>query len=481
MNKLTPRGIVEELDHYIVGQEAAKRAMAVALCNRERRRRLPSELRSEVTPKNMLMIGHTGVGKTEIARRIAAMTDAPFTKVEATRFTEVGYVGRDVESIISDLVAVSVRMVYQEKLKEVESKAAKLATERLIDYLCHQLADGDKQPAQKGQLAVQVSASVGEGGEKQSLPLSGESGGTRRRKRSLPARRTVAKLLQNQQLDDQFVEIEVGDEADSLAALMGIRMALDSEEMIDDFIDFSDGFKNCGIERRWRKVSVKEARRILTREESSKLLDLGQVVDYAIEQVEEGGVVFIDELDKLIGPKVEVGRDVSGEGVQRDLLPLLEGTTVMTKYGPVMTEHVLFLAAGSFYQGKPSELVPELQGRFPLRVELSPLSQGDLTRILYEPRNSLIKQYQALLETEGVELTFTGDAIEEIARLAVLMNERTENIGARRLSTIMEKILEELSFSAPEKEGESVVIDKAYVSQRIGGLVQDEDLSRYVL
>ena len=468
MGNLTPKNIVQELDKYIIGQQEAKKAVAIALCNRERRRKLPPQIRSDVVPKNILMIGPTGVGKTEIARRLAAMIDAPFIKVEATKFTEVGYVGRDVESIIHDLIEVSASNIYHEELKQIESNAENLATERLVGYLCQQLAQRGKQAAEKGQ---QVPGSVSKA-SKRSPPVW-QGGG-----RATVTRERLTKLLASHKLEDQFVEIEVGD-SELTVSLFDPRLDTDLE---DDNL-FNEMYKNVRSQngQRKRKVRVKEARRILIREEANKLLDFDQVVEQAVNKVEEDGLVFIDEIDKICGPKMDMGRDVSGEGVQRDLLPLLEGTTVMTRYGPVKTDHILFVAAGTFSQNKPSELIPELQGRFPLRVELSPLSQHDLEMILVEPRNSLTKQYEALLATEGLTLTFTEDGIREIARLAVLMNERTENIGARRLFTIIERLVEDLSFTASERKGEQVTIDASYVLQQVGSLIRDENLSRYIL
>ena len=468
MGDLVPKSIVGELDKYIVGQEEAKRAVAIALCNRERRRKLSPEMRQEVIPKNILMIGSTGVGKTEIARRLAAIVNAPFLKVEATKFTEVGYVGRDVESIIHDLVEVSVNKVYHEELKEIENKAKRLATERIVGYLCRQLGKRKRAVAKSQQVLSGISKAAGK-------TTIGAGDG----RASTTTRRRVTELLRNQQLEEQFIEIEVGDGVAEMGSIIESPTEIDWEEG-DPFNEFYGGLRSH-VGQRKRKVRVKEARRILIREDANKLLDFDQVLEQAIDRVEENGLVFIDELDKLIGPKVDVGRDVSGEGVQRDLLPLLEGTTVMTRHGPVKTEHILFIAAGTFSQNKPSEVIPELQGRFPLRVELSPLSQHDLERILTEPDNSLIKQYQALLATEGIDLVFTEDGVREIARLVVLMNERSDNIGARRLYTIMEKLLEDLSFAASDRRGEQVVVDANYVFQQVGGLIKDENLSRYIL
>lgn len=462
MGHLTPKAIVRELDKYVVGQQEAKRSVAIALCNRERRKKLPQEMRDEVVPKNILMIGPTGVGKTEIARRLAAIVNAPFLKVEATKFTEVGYVGRDVESIIHDLVEASANRVYHERLKEIESEAQKLATQRIVGYLYQQLRQRSKQAV--GQQAPNVIL------ERAPLEVGRASAMSRQR---------LTKLLLSQQLEEQFVEIEVDDDVEGKVSLIAPRLEVDLED--EKYFDESHCSVSSHVVQRKRKVRVKEARRILTREEANKLLDFDQVADQAIKRAEENGVVFIDEIDKLCGPKVDIGRDVSGEGVQRDLLPLLEGTMVITRYGVMKTEHMLFIAAGTFSQNKPSELIPELQGRFPLRVELSSLSQNDMKRILLEPRNSLTRQYQALLNTEGVALSFTEDGVDEIARLAALMNERNENIGARRLYTIMEKLLEDLSFTASERKGEQVVVDAKYVWQQVGGLIKDENLSRYIL
>lgn len=463
MGNLTPQSIVRELDKYIIGQKEAKRAVAIALCTRERRKKLPPELRQEITPKNILMIGPTGVGKTEVARRMARMINAPFVKVEATKFTEVGYVGRDVDSIISDLVETGVTKVYGEKLREVENEAEKLVNKKLIGYLYQQLAPENKHQVVKGRLAIGTVSAQGRG--RKHAPLS---------------RQLIAKLLQSHQLDDQLIEIEVDREVRGQSVVSGFY-----HDEAEEFEDRSDIFMADLTDYRQtqqrRRVSVKEARRILTRLEAGKMLDFSQVLEEAIEQVEENGVVFLDELDKLVGPRIEVGRDVSGEGVQRDLLPLLEGARVITRYGIVKTDHILFITAGAFYHSRPSELIPELQGRFPLRVELSPLTLTDLERILVEPQDALTRQYQALLATESVELIFTESGIKEIARLATLMNERSENTGARRLNTIMEKVLEELNFSAPERAGNRVTVDIDYVREHIGNLIKDEDLSRYIL
>ena len=457
MRGITPQAALQELEKYIVGQTEAKRAVAIALRNRERRRQLPVEMRKEVLPKNILMIGPTGVGKTEIARRMAALIDAPFIKVEATRFTEVGYVGKDVDSIISELLEAAFTKVYEGRIREVETKAEKLANEKLLDYLCKQLSASSTIP--RGQLPLLPP-------EERTVLRKGH------RQRSFSSRQYVARLLHARQLEEQLVEIEVGREAEHLAEAP-LRAEEDTWEW-ENAPDYTH-------QPRRRRLPVKEARRILTREEASKLVDFDQVVDEAIGQTEENGVVFLDELDKLCAPKIEIGRDVSGEGVQRDLLPIVEGTTIVTRFGPVKTDHILFIAAGAFYDCKPSDLIPELQGRFPLRVELQHLSQEDLERILVEPENALTKQYQALLATEGVELEFSRDGIQEVAYWASQMNERLENIGARRLYTIMEQVLEELSFHAPERKGQRVVIERSYVQKHLASVIRDEDLSRYIL
>ncbi len=462
MDQLTPQAIVNELDSYIVGQKNAKRAVAIALRNRERRRQLPPEVRQEITPKNILMIGPTGVGKTEIARRMASIIDAPLIKVEATKFTEVGYVGRDVESMVSDLVETSVMKVYDRKVREVETQAEGLATEKILDYLCKQLppARALRAPVRKQEALAKPRAKI--------------------QRKVGRSRKSVARLLQSHELDEQVIEIDVGAEAEGLTMAAELPLRGGGEDFGDGLGDYPEQARGRAGHNHSRKVRVREAHKIITREEANKLIDFDQMVDDSIERAEESGVVFIDELDKLAGPRVDVGRDVSGEGVQRDLLPIVEGTAVMTRFGPVKTDHMLFIAAGAFYQSRPSDLIPELQGRFPLRVEMESLTQDDLEKILVDPKSALTKQYQELLRTEGVELSFTPDGVEELARLACLMNERSENIGARRLHTIMEKVLEEINFTAPEKEGD-VVVDKEYVSQQIGNLVSDEDLSRYIL
>jgi len=463
MGNLSPKAIVEELDRYIVGQKEAKKAVAVALCNRERRKKLPPELLQGVMPKNILLAGPTGVGKTEIARCLAATIDAPFLRVEATRFTEVGYVGRDVESIIHDLVEVCAAKAYQEKMREVESSAEKLAAEKILDCLCCQM-DG-----KSGRLMAKKRQAVG-----------GSSNTTRKSARpGIKTRQRVAKMLQDHQLEDQLIEIEIGNDDESREMLCPIRPELGETESVFGEFDRALRLSAVGLQR--RKVSVKEARRILVREEANKLLDFEQLMEQAVKRAEEDAVVFIDEIDKLVAPKIDMGRDVSGEGVQRGLLPFLEGATVVTRCGMVKTDHILFITAGTFYQNKPTDLTPELQGRFPLQVELDSLSEEDLGKILIEPQNSLIRQCEALLATEGVKLTFLEEGIREMARIAVMMKERMGNIGARRLHTVVEKTLEELNFTASERTGEMVIVDADYVSQQAGCLVKDESLGHYIL
>lgn len=463
MENLTPRAIVRELDKYIVGQEAAKKAVAIALRNRERRWSLPREMKEEVMPKNILLIGPSGVGKTELSRRMAALMDAPFVVVEATKFTEVGYVGRDVESIVHDLVDTSVSHVYETKLKEVEGKAEKLANEKIVHYLYQQRVSKKKKLVAKGRTEVVTKSSTDS--EELTPGL---------------AKRYLARALSGHKLEEEIIEIEVSPGADSpFADYRG--GCYYGDDMGDPADEESGEGKRCGPPRRRRKVTVREARRILSRQEANKLMDFDELGDVALKHAENYGVVFIDELDKLASPPIEIGRDISGEGVQRDLLPIIEGTSVMTRCGMIKTDHILFIGAGTFYRNKPSDLIPELQGRFPLRVELKALTQEDLEKILVEPQNSLCKQYQALMSTENVELTFAPEGVKEIARLAALMNERMENIGARRLHTIMEKVLEELNFTAGEQAGEKVVVDAAYVNSHMGDLIKNEDLSRYIL
>ncbi len=502
--RLTPEQIVAELDKYVVGQQAAKRAVAVALRNRDRRRELAEDVRKDIMPKNILMIGPTGVGKTEIARRVAALVGAPFVKVEATRFTEVGYVGRDVESIIREIVDSAVDGVHKERAADVTKKAEHLATERLADYLCQQYPTGrisksgfrpqrpapaerstpgaliaaaaQAKPAPAAQTdadspAVAVTAAV----PAPAAPLPPAE------KRKLDRRRRrMAHLVAAKRVEEALVEVEIGDDSDGFDSILEFGPGMSQDELYEDFQDFASHYQGHS-QPRYRRVAVKEARRILTEQETEKLIDHDAVVDDALERTEEMGVIFVDEMDKIAGPAVDIGPDVSGEGVQRDMLPIVEGCTVTTRYGPVHTDHMLFIAAGAFYKSKPSDLLPELQGRFPLRVELKSLTREDFVRILKEPQNALTRQYQALLGTEGIDLKFTDDALDEIAGFACLMNERTENIGARRLATIMERLLEDISFDAPKFKGQTMNIDAAFVRQRLEGVVANEDMSKYIL
>ena len=462
MENLTPTQIVAELDRYIIGQADAKRAVAVALRNRYRRQLLPEEMRGEVVPKNILMMGPTGVGKTEIARRVAKLVDAPFVKVEATRFTEVGYVGRDVESIVRDLCEVAIDMLHGRRVEQVKEEADQAARQRLIDLLTEQL----------------VARSLGRNGRPGSHyggPRRPSAAEERRLKRE---QERLLALLNEEALEEETVEIDVDPQfADGGYDEVG---GLSPEELYDSFQDFLDGYAPQPRRSR-RKVSVREARRILAQQEEDRLVDWDTVIQSAVQRVEHAGVVFIDEIDKTIAGEGEYSGEVSGEGVQRDLLPIVEGSVVMTRYGPVRTDHVLFIAAGSFHNARPADLIPELQGRFPIRVELQSLSEEDLYAILTEPENALTKQSVALLATEEVELVFEDDALREMAHLATAVNATTEDIGARRLHTIIERVIEEISFDAPERKGERIVIDAPFVSERIGEVAADEDLSSYIL
>lgn len=466
MHNLTPKEIVEELDRYIVGQTEAKKAVAIALRNRYRRKLLPADLSEEIYPKNIIMIGATGVGKTEIARRLAKMVKAPFIKVEASKFTEVGYVGRDVDSMIRDLVQTSLRMVKQEKMEEVAEKGAMLAEEKIIDYL--QPLPEKQNKGNKNPFAFLM-------GQAQEEPEDDEL--LRRRRSDVEKQRDILRQkLARKELEEEIIEIEVEEKNNSFIELLsgsGVEeMGVNLQEMMGGMLP-----KNM----KKRKMKVEEARKILSYEEAARLIDADEANREAVRRVEEDGLVFLDEIDKIAGRESNHGPDVSRGGVQRDILPIIEGSTVITKYGPVKTDHILFIAAGAFHVSKPSDLIPELQGRFPIRVELESLTKEDLKRILTEPHNSLLKQYSALLSTEKVTLSFTSDAVDYIAQIAYEVNVRTENIGARRLHTIMEKVLEDLLFEAPDMRGREVSIDQEYVETRLKKIVQDEDLSRYIL
>jgi ATP-dependent HslUV protease ATP-binding subunit HslU len=455
---LTPRQIVVELDKYVIGQKQAKRAVAIALRNRMRRQKLPPELAEEVVPKNILMIGPTGVGKTEIARRLARLAQSPFIKVEASKFTEVGYVGRDVESMVRDLVELAVDMVREERLDEVHDKAEQGAEERLLDLL----------------LPPPRSGSSPSGG----LPLEEPAGAVSTVQESWQhTREKFREQLRDGRLDHRSVEVDVRERAfPSFEVISGSSI----EEIDINLKDLLPGL----IQGRTRKrrMKVPEALDYLVQEEESKLVDMDSVARTAVERVEQSGIIFVDEIDKIAGREGGgQGPDVSREGVQRDILPIIEGTTVNTKYGMVRTDHILFIAAGAFHVSKPSDLIPELQGRFPIRVELEPLGKDDFVRILTEPKNALVKQYEALMETEGITLRFLDEAIDRIADFATRVNERTENIGARRLHTVMERLLDEISFEGPDLREKSITIDAAYVDKMLASIVKNEDLSRYIL
>ncbi len=472
---LTPRRIVEELDKYIISQDDAKKAVAIALRNRFRRRKLDDKLRKEVLPKNILMIGPTGVGKTEIARRLANLTGAPMAKVDATKYTEIGYVGRDVEAMVRDLTEKGVNMVRIEKMEEVRKKAEKIAEERLVDLLQPMPGGPGKMPGALKQFHQYRPADVaaGDEGPVASDPQKQEEDHLEQYKR---IRERFRKQLRKGELEETIVEMDVDEAKPKIIDMFSSQgmegVGINLQEMMGDMVP-----------RRKRKarMPIKEAREFIIQEEMNKLIDMDQVVREAIEKIQETGIIFIDEIDKIVASEKSHGPDVSREGVQRDILPLVEGSTVQTKYGPVETSHVLFIAAGAFHSHKPSDLIPELQGRFPIRVELLGLTADDFVRILTEPENALVKQYQALLATDGVTLEFTEDGIRQLADLAAEVNSRTENIGARRLHTILEKVLEETSFNAPDKVKGKVKIDAEFVNKQVKDLVEDRDLSKYIL
>jgi ATP-dependent HslUV protease ATP-binding subunit HslU len=450
LDDLTPREIVAELDKHVIGQHAAKRAVAIALRNRMRRQKLPPDLAEEIIPKNIIMIGPTGVGKTEIARRLAKLANSPFLKVEASKFTEVGYVGRDVESMVRDLVEIAIDNIRAEKLEDVSDKAELNAEERLLDILLPPAAQSHPEPG------FTLEASTGDSYSR--------------------TREKLRQQLREGKLDDRTVEIDVRERnfpSFEIISNQGVEeMDVNLKDMLPNIF---------GQRTKKRKMKVNEAFEYLITEEEQRLVDMDQVTRMAIDRVEDAGIIFLDEIDKIAGREGGHGPDVSREGVQRDILPIVEGTTVNTRYGMVRTDHILFIAAGAFHVSKPSDLIPELQGRFPIRVELQSLTMEDFIRILTEPKSSLVKQYTALLETEGVKLEFTKDALEEIARFAFRVNEGTENIGARRLHTIMERVLDEISFSASDKKGEQCKVDAEYVGKMLADIVKDQDLSRYIL
>jgi ATP-dependent HslUV protease ATP-binding subunit HslU len=455
LDELTPRQIVAELDKYVVGQHEAKRAVAIALRNRMRRQKLPPELAEEVLPKNIIMIGPTGVGKTEIARRLARLTNSPFLKVEASRFTEVGYVGRDVESMIRDLVEISIEMVREEKVDEVAEKAEQNAEERLLDLLLPPPPSGRRDKS-----------STDHEGE-QNLSANEQFQRTREKLRA---------QLREGKLDERMVEVDTRDRSMPAFEIISSQGV---EEMDINIKDILPGL--FGQRTKKRRMKVSEAMEYLVQEEENKLIDMDQVTRVAVERAEQSGIIFVDEIDKIASRERGHGPDVSREGVQRDILPIVEGTTVNTRYGMIRTDHILFIAAGAFHVSKPSDLIPELQGRFPIRVELKSLTVEDFIRILKEPKSALVKQYTGLLETEGIKLSFTDDALEEIARFAATVNDQTENIGARRLHTIMEKLLDEISFEGPDLKKKNVRVDAAYVQKQLADIVKNQDLSRYIL
>ena len=455
LDGLTPRQIVDELDRYVIGQRDAKRMVAIALRNRWRRQQLSPELREEIYPKNIIMIGPTGVGKTEISRRLAKLDDAPFIKIEASKFTEVGYVGRDVESLIRDLTELSVNLVKTRYLEQVEKKAEDMAEDRILDLLL---------PPSSSPPSSALNQKEADQDQSERYDTADDT------------RQKLRKQLREGKLDNRHVELEVKERGLPVGIISNVGGMEDLENNLRDML----GGLMPGKSKN-RRLKVPEALKVLAQEEAQKLIDMDEVTKEAIEKTEQSGIVFLDEIDKIAGREKGTGPDISREGVQRDLLPIVEGSTVNTKYGPVRTDHILFVAAGAFHVSKPADLIPELQGRFPIRVELEALTKEDLIRILTEPKNALVKQYQALLNTEGVTLDFTDDGIQEIAATAVEVNDRTENIGARRLFTIVERLLEEVSFEAQELSDKKVVVDAPYVKKHLENVVKDQDLSRFIL
>ena len=472
--RMTPKEIVAELDKYIIGQDEAKKSVAIALRNRYRRSLLPEELREEITPKNILMMGPTGCGKTEIARRLAKLMDAPFVKVEATKFTEVGYVGRDVDSMVRDLVEASMRVTKQNKLEEKYNIADKIVEEKIVEAI---IPGKNKKPAGKSKGPFDFIMNSGGYQSQKQQYLDSQAAKEEPAKEDMDvemAREQVRQQLREGLLEEQYIEIEVID------APKGNQLDMSNEGMS---IAIGNIFGNMMPEKTKKKnCKVKDARKILREQEAQKLIDMDVVTDEAVENAEQNGIIFIDEIDKIAsGSRMTSGADVSREGVQRDILPIVEGSVINTKYGPVKTDHILFIGAGAFHTAKPTDLIPELQGRFPIRVELASLTEEDFVNILTVPENALIKQHKALLETEGMEVEFTEDAIREIATISFLMNEQTENIGARRLHTILEKLLEDISFNIPEMEEDKITIDAEYVKEKFQETIQKEDLDRYIL
>ena len=467
MNEKTPKQIVSELDKYIVGQFQAKKSVAIALRNRWRSKRLATELKDDVIPKNILMIGSTGVGKTEIARRIAKLVQAPFIKVEATKFTEVGYIGRDVESIIRDLAEKAIQIVKSNHLQKVESDAKIIVDEKILDCFMEEQGENKNQ--------FELLFNNLENNEPKELSISAEAAVVIEQEK-LQKKAELRNKLLNQELEDELIEVYV---EDNKGPMVGMIAGAGLEEIGSNIQDMLGNL--LPKKQKKKKITVKNARKIFMQEVAQKMIDMDNVINEGLDLAQNNGIVFIDEIDKIAGRNNSSGPDVSREGVQRDILPIVEGTTVNTKYGAVKTDHILFIAAGAFHISKPSELIPELQGRFPIRVELTNLSEADFKQILTEPANSLIKQYQAMLMAENVKITFKLEAIEELAKMAHKVNEQMENIGARRLYTMLEKLLEDLSFEAPELSGTTVIIDQQYVKDKLGHIIIDEDLSRFIL